>query len=296
MCESDFDHCLGLVALESEVNFLFLSVFQASLSPPTEGDRSSHSPFQPGPLHSSPLQTPTMSSPQSSTAVSPIREASAYENGHQGRSATGHKTPFEGKVFLHIFGWTDGWTDIFCPPLWLCDSSLFRYPSEYFSTSQIPRKHRRQHSTCEWDRPSRLSQMKLIVSLLTLSLWFWNSFLFPAGPCSTSASKAASSRAGEAARGSGDHAGVKAALQMRRQGRMKKRFSLSIRPNSNLSPVDFCHVWAKRNRCSQWNDLPTRRVKPIFMSITSSDGFNCCFDDAANKKTANTATQTRSER
>ncbi|TNM85256.1 hypothetical protein fugu_009434 [Takifugu bimaculatus] len=60
------------------------------------GDRSSHSPFQPGPLHSSPLQTPTMSSPQSSTAVSPIREASAYENGHQGRSAAAHKTPFEG--------------------------------------------------------------------------------------------------------------------------------------------------------------------------------------------------------
>eukprot|EP00066_Takifugu_rubripes_P020331 XP_011609597.1 PREDICTED: FCH and double SH3 domains protein 1 [Takifugu rubripes] len=68
----------------------------ASLSAPTEGDRSSHSPFQPGPLHSSPLQTPTMSSPQSSTAVSPIREASAYENGHQGRSAAAHKTPFEG--------------------------------------------------------------------------------------------------------------------------------------------------------------------------------------------------------
>lgn len=103
-----------------------------------------------------------------------------------------------------------------------------------------------------------------IVNFVFVNLWFWNPFPFPAGPCSASASEAASSRAGEAARGSGDHAGVKAALQLRRQGRMKKRFSLYIRPNSNLSPVDFCRVWTKRNRCSHRND----RVTPVFMSIT----------------------------
>lgn len=107
------------------------------------------------------------------------------------------------------------------------------------------------------------SSSSFIVNFVSVNLSLWNSLPFPAGPCGTSASKAASSRAGEAARGSGDHAGVKAAL-----GRMKKRFSLYIRPNSNLSPVDFCRAWTKRNRCSHWNDLPTRRVTPVFMSIT----------------------------
>ncbi|XP_061818744.2 F-BAR and double SH3 domains protein 2-like isoform X2 [Nerophis lumbriciformis] len=58
-------------------------------------ERSPRSPFHSGPLHSSPLQTPTVSSPQSSpcsASASPIGRPPSYHNGHH-RPAP-HKSPF----------------------------------------------------------------------------------------------------------------------------------------------------------------------------------------------------------
>ncbi|XP_061754896.1 F-BAR and double SH3 domains protein 2-like isoform X2 [Nerophis ophidion] len=58
-------------------------------------ERSPRSPFPSGPLHSSPLQTPTVSSPQSSpcsASASPIGRPPSYHNGHH-RPAP-HKSPF----------------------------------------------------------------------------------------------------------------------------------------------------------------------------------------------------------
>ncbi|XP_028277430.1 F-BAR and double SH3 domains protein 2-like [Parambassis ranga] len=70
---------------------------QASPSPLAQCDRSPRSPFQPGPLHSSPLQTPTMSSPASSpcsATASPIGRPPAYHNGHHRPPPAPHKSPF----------------------------------------------------------------------------------------------------------------------------------------------------------------------------------------------------------
>ena len=63
-------------------------------------DRSPRSPFQPGPLHSSPLQTPTMSSPQSSpcsATASPLGRPPSYHNGHHRPPLTPHKSSFQSK-------------------------------------------------------------------------------------------------------------------------------------------------------------------------------------------------------
>ncbi|KAM6984047.1 F-BAR and double SH3 domains protein 2-like [Tautogolabrus adspersus] len=71
---------------------------QASPSPLAQSDRSPRSPFQPGPLHSSPLQTPTMSSPQSSpcsATASPIGRPPSYHNGHHRPPPAPHKSPFQ---------------------------------------------------------------------------------------------------------------------------------------------------------------------------------------------------------
>ncbi|KAM9348241.1 F-BAR and double SH3 domains protein 2-like [Symphorus nematophorus] len=71
---------------------------QASPSPLAQCDRSPRSPFQPGPLHSSPLQTPTMSSPQSSpcsATASPIGRPPSYHNGHHRPPPAPHKSPFQ---------------------------------------------------------------------------------------------------------------------------------------------------------------------------------------------------------
>ncbi|XP_073335648.1 F-BAR and double SH3 domains protein 2-like [Pagrus major] len=71
---------------------------QVSSSPLAHCDRSPRSPFQPGPLHSSPLQTPTMSSPQSSpcsATASPIGRPPSYHNGHHRPPLTPHKSPFQ---------------------------------------------------------------------------------------------------------------------------------------------------------------------------------------------------------
>ncbi|XP_041657938.1 F-BAR and double SH3 domains protein 2-like [Cheilinus undulatus] len=71
---------------------------QASPSPLAQCDRSPRSPFQPGPLHSSPLQTPTMSSPQSSpcsATASPIGRPPSYHNGHHRPPPAPHKSPYQ---------------------------------------------------------------------------------------------------------------------------------------------------------------------------------------------------------
>ncbi|GLD46391.1 F-BAR and double SH3 domains protein 2-like isoform X1 [Lates japonicus] len=71
---------------------------QASPSTLAQCDRSPRSPFQPGPLHSSPLQTPTMSSPLASpcsATASPIGRPPAYHNGHHRPPPAPHKSPFQ---------------------------------------------------------------------------------------------------------------------------------------------------------------------------------------------------------
>ncbi|KAA8586588.1 hypothetical protein FQN60_000424 [Etheostoma spectabile] len=74
---------------------------QASPSPLAQCDQSPRSPFQQGPLHSSPLQTPTMSSPLSSpcsATASPIGRPPSYHNGHHRPPPAPHKSPFQSKV------------------------------------------------------------------------------------------------------------------------------------------------------------------------------------------------------
>ncbi|XP_037604896.1 F-BAR and double SH3 domains protein 2-like [Sebastes umbrosus] len=74
---------------------------QASPSPLAQCDRSPRSPFQPGPLHSSPLQTPTVSSPLSSpcsATASPIGRPPSYHNGHHRPPPAPHKSPFQSPV------------------------------------------------------------------------------------------------------------------------------------------------------------------------------------------------------
>ncbi|XP_075958127.1 F-BAR and double SH3 domains protein 2-like [Anarhichas minor] len=74
---------------------------QASPSPLALSDRSPLSPFQPGPLHSSPLQTPTVSSPLSSpcsATASPIGRPPSYHNGHHRPPPAPHKSPFQSPV------------------------------------------------------------------------------------------------------------------------------------------------------------------------------------------------------
>ncbi|XP_076017456.1 F-BAR and double SH3 domains protein 2-like isoform X2 [Genypterus blacodes] len=61
-------------------------------------DRSPRSPFQLGPLHSSPLQTPTVASPQSSpssASASPIGRPPSYHNGHHRPPPAPHTSPFQ---------------------------------------------------------------------------------------------------------------------------------------------------------------------------------------------------------
>ncbi|KAM9333307.1 F-BAR and double SH3 domains protein 2-like [Pholidichthys leucotaenia] len=70
---------------------------QASPSTLAQCDRSPRSPFQPGPLHSSPLQTPTLSSPVSSpcsATTSPIGRPPSYHNGHHRPPPAPHKSPY----------------------------------------------------------------------------------------------------------------------------------------------------------------------------------------------------------
>ncbi|XP_034033571.1 F-BAR and double SH3 domains protein 2-like [Thalassophryne amazonica] len=72
---------------------------QASPSSVAQCDRSPHSPFHPGPLHSSPLQTPTTASPQaspSSATASPIGRPPSYHNGHHRPPPASHKNPAQG--------------------------------------------------------------------------------------------------------------------------------------------------------------------------------------------------------
>ncbi|MEQ2295351.1 hypothetical protein AMECASPLE_013216 [Ameca splendens] len=74
---------------------------QASPSTSAQCDRSPCSLFQPAPLHSSPLQTPTTassgSSPCSATA-SPVGRPPSYHNGHHRPPAASHKSPYHSPV------------------------------------------------------------------------------------------------------------------------------------------------------------------------------------------------------
>lgn len=70
---------------------------QASPSTLAQSERSPRGPFQPGPLHSSPLQTPTVSSPVSSpcsATASPIGRPPSYHNGHHRPPPAPQKSPF----------------------------------------------------------------------------------------------------------------------------------------------------------------------------------------------------------
>uniref|UniRef100_A0A668V1J6 Uncharacterized protein n=1 Tax=Oreochromis aureus TaxID=47969 RepID=A0A668V1J6_OREAU len=70
---------------------------QASPSTLSQCERSPRGSFQPGPLHSSPLQTPTVSSPVSSpcsATASPIGRPPSYHNGHHRPPPAPHKSPF----------------------------------------------------------------------------------------------------------------------------------------------------------------------------------------------------------
>ncbi|KAM9728794.1 F-BAR and double SH3 domains protein 2-like [Menidia menidia] len=70
---------------------------QASPSTLAHCARSPCSPFQPGPLHSSPLQTPTVSSPVSSpcsSTSSPIGRPPSYHNGHHRPPPAPQKSPY----------------------------------------------------------------------------------------------------------------------------------------------------------------------------------------------------------
>ncbi|XP_041863770.1 F-BAR and double SH3 domains protein 2-like [Melanotaenia boesemani] len=74
---------------------------QASPSTSAQSDRSPCSPFQPGPLHSSPLQTPTVSSPVSSpcsATASPIGRPPSYHNGHHRLPPAPQKSPYNSPV------------------------------------------------------------------------------------------------------------------------------------------------------------------------------------------------------
>lgn len=86
---------------QAQCMLTFLRVaFKASPSTLAQCDRSPRSPFQPGPLHSSPLQTPTMSSPLASpcsATASPIGRPPAYHNGHHRPPPAPHKSPFQSK-------------------------------------------------------------------------------------------------------------------------------------------------------------------------------------------------------
>lgn len=76
-------------------------VSQASPAAHTPSDRSPRSPFIPGPLHSSPLQTPTMSSPQASpcsATASPIGRPPSYHNGHHRPPPPPQKSPYQSPV------------------------------------------------------------------------------------------------------------------------------------------------------------------------------------------------------
>ncbi|XP_055797683.1 F-BAR and double SH3 domains protein 2-like isoform X2 [Salvelinus fontinalis] len=68
------------------------------VSPSPLSERSPRSPFQLGPFHSSPLQTPTMPSPQSSpssASASPIPRPPSYINGHHRPPPAPLKSPLQ---------------------------------------------------------------------------------------------------------------------------------------------------------------------------------------------------------
>uniref|UniRef100_A0A8C6KY83 FCH and double SH3 domains 2 n=1 Tax=Nothobranchius furzeri TaxID=105023 RepID=A0A8C6KY83_NOTFU len=78
---------------------------QASLSALVQCDRSPCSPFQSVPLHSSPLQTPTTSSPGSSpcsTTSSPVGRPPSYHNGHHRPPSASHKSPYHSKSAVKV--------------------------------------------------------------------------------------------------------------------------------------------------------------------------------------------------
>uniref|UniRef100_A0A665TWU0 F-BAR and double SH3 domains protein 2-like n=1 Tax=Echeneis naucrates TaxID=173247 RepID=A0A665TWU0_ECHNA len=91
---------------EGEFNGV-VGVFPAVLVEDLAGaSENGDGPFQPGPLHSSPLQTPTMSSPLASpcsATASPIGRPPAYHNGHHRPPPAPHKSPFQSKIHQSIW-------------------------------------------------------------------------------------------------------------------------------------------------------------------------------------------------
>uniref|UniRef100_A0A8C4HT72 F-BAR and double SH3 domains protein 2 n=1 Tax=Dicentrarchus labrax TaxID=13489 RepID=A0A8C4HT72_DICLA len=133
-------------------------------------DRSPRSPFQPGPLHSSPLQTPTMSSPQSSpcsATASPIGRPPSYHNGHHRPPPAPHKSPFQSKICLCLSSRsTDGddCHDLNCLIICVLGSGPAqgspqppKYPESGSSTIRPVRKHTHTHThfvfQCVLERP-----------------------------------------------------------------------------------------------------------------------------------------------
>lgn len=136
-------------------------VLKASSSPLAQCDRSPRSPFQPGPLHSSPLQTPTMSSPHSSpcsATASPIGRPPSYHNGHHRPPLTPHKSSFQSKKhFLYLSCQNESFYVIvslikLMMMFWICSGPAQsspqppKYPESISSTIRPVSKHTHTHT------------------------------------------------------------------------------------------------------------------------------------------------------
>lgn len=132
---------------------------KASPSTPAQSDRSPRSPFQPGPLHSSPLQTPTMSSPLASpcsATASPIGRPPAYHNGHHRPPPAPHKSPFQSKMQSHWLVCVNQAGGRVMKCCWCVVSVLRSCPG---LPTKIPREWLRHHSTCEYTRLHIITHM-----------------------------------------------------------------------------------------------------------------------------------------
>lgn len=136
-------------------------VLKASSSPLAQCDRSPRSPFQPGPFHSSPLQTPTMSSPQSSpcsATASPIGRPPSYHNGHHRPPLTPHKSSFQSRRhFLYLSCQNESFylmvllIKLMMMMFWICSGPAQsspqppKYPESVSSTIRPVSKHTHTH-------------------------------------------------------------------------------------------------------------------------------------------------------
>lgn len=144
------------------------------------------------------------------------------------------------RAYMHLWMYV-------CRPLWPCHCSLFRSTSEYVSTSQIPRKHRLQHPTCEWthsypDWPTR----RPLITLAESQRWICLLKLFSVSCRSVQLLHPQSSIL--AGRWSGERKWRSRWCERRpaaaapQEGWRNTIFSFYIRLNSNLSRMDFAAV------------------------------------------------------